>query len=538
MATARKAHLDRTALDLVEEAARLLRHAPGGVLLRYYVGAVPCILGLLYFFTDVTRSGYATMHLVEASLAMAALYVWMKCWQTAANSGWRSCLANETPAPWSARRIARLIYLQGAVQPTGLFLRLVAANLVLPYVWVYSFYQGFGVFGDGASPSIREAARRAWTQAQWRPGLAHSALSYLHVFAFFVWLNVMVFILFAPQLLRIFTGVETVFTRTPFALFNTTVLAASFGITYLCFDPLRKALYVLRCFYGEAVRTGEDLAVGLKSLRPATTTRLAAAALLLLAFAPIAPQLRAAEAPAAGQRVDAAKLSDSIEDVLQRREYTWRLPREKTPDEKKGLIEQFIEELLRSIREKAGTFFKWLRDLFRKSSSDSDDLEPGGFSLASLGVLYSAIALSVGLIAYFLWKQRRDLRVQMVAAQAIPAVPDLRSDDVVADQLPEDGWLRLARELMDQGELRLALRASYLAGLAHLGHRELITIARHKSNLEYERELRRRARSRDELLAAFDENLGAFERAWYGLHEVTRETLGGFNANLEKIRAC
>ena len=117
-------------------------------------------------------------------------------------------------------------------------------------------------------------------------------------------------------------------------------------------------------------------------------------------------------------------------------------------------------------------------------------------------------------------------------------MPDLRSDDIVADHLPEDGWLKLARELMEQGELRLALRASYLAGLAHLGHRQLITIARHKSNFDYERELRRRARTRDELLSAFDENLDAFERAWYGLHEVTRDTLGGFNANLERIRAC
>jgi len=82
------------------------------------------------------------------------------------------------------------------------------------------------------------------------------------------------------------------------------------------------------------------------------------------------------------------------------------------------------------------------------------------------------------------------------------------------------------------------LRASYLAGLAHLGQRELISIARHKSNLDYERELQRRARSREELLSAFDANLEAFERAWYGLHEVTRDMLTGFNANLERIRAC
>ena len=40
---------DRTALDLVEEAARLLRRAPVSALLSYYLGAIPCLLGLLFF---------------------------------------------------------------------------------------------------------------------------------------------------------------------------------------------------------------------------------------------------------------------------------------------------------------------------------------------------------------------------------------------------------------------------------------------------------------------------------------------------------
>jgi len=126
----------------------------------------------------------------------------------------------------------------------------------------------------------------------------------------------------------------------------------------------------------------------------------------------------------------------------------------------------------------------------------------------------------------------------MPISQAIPAVPDLRSENVVADQLPEEGWLRLARELMDAGELRLALRASYLAALAHLGAREFITVARYKSNRDYRGELRRRARARDELITAFDASVRDFERAWYGWHEVTAETLGGFNQYLQTIRAC
>ena len=536
MASTRKRQFDRTALDLVEEAARLLRRAPGGVLLGYYIGSVPCMLGLLYFFADVTHGAFARTHLIGASFIAALLYLWMKCWHTVFNRGLADLLSRETPEPWTPARIARMIFLQAAVQPSGLFVRLLAFIMLLPYVWVYGFYQGFGIFGDGKNPSLSDCARRAWTQAKWRPGQAHGALGYLKIFAFFVWLNVLVFIFFAPQLLRIFTGIETPFTLTPMAMFNTTVFAASFAITYLCFDPLRKALYVLRCFYGDALRTGQDLEVELRALK--SPARIAAVAALMLILSPIGPHTIAAEPSVAAERVDSAKLSESIEEVLNRREYTWRLPREAEGVQEKSFFVRFIEESIESIGKTLKKIQTWWRKILqRKSSSDRDGGE-GGFSWANRGMLYTAIALSIGLIAFYLWKQRRNLRIAMVAAQPLAAVPDLRADDVFADQLPEDGWLKLARELMDQGEFRLALRASYLAGLAHLGQRQLITIARHKSNLDYESELRRRARSREELLTAFDANLDAFERAWYGLHEVTRDTLGRFNANLDRIRAC
>ena len=98
--------------------------------------------------------------------------------------------------------------------------------------------------------------------------------------------------------------------------------------------------------------------------------------------------------------------------------------------------------------------------------------------------------------------------------------------------------MRIARELVQKGDLRLALRAFYLATLAHLGQRELICLARHKSNHDYDSELQRRARGNSSLLDAFDQTLLAFERVWYGDHAVTRETLDGVAENMERIRAC
>ena len=65
-----------------------------------------------------------------------------------------------------------------------------------------------------------------------------------------------------PYLLKTFLGIETTFTRAGnWSVLNTTFLAACCGVAYLCLDPVLKAIYVLRCFYGQSLQTGEDLKV-------------------------------------------------------------------------------------------------------------------------------------------------------------------------------------------------------------------------------------------------------------------------------------
>ena len=85
--------------------------------------------------------------------------------------------------------------------------------------------------------------------------------------------------------------------------------------------------------------------------------------------------------------------------------------------------------------------------------------------------------------------------------------------------------------------MRLALRAFYFASLAHLATRNLITIAKFKSNRDYERELRRRGHSLPDLLSLFGENVSTFDSTWYGMHEINQEAVGQFLANVERIKA-
>jgi len=82
-------------------------------------------------------------------------------------------------------------------------------------------------------------------------------------------------------------------------------------------------------------------------------------------------------------------------------------------------------------------------------------------------------------------------------------------------------------------EWRLALRALYLATLAGLAADGLISLAKFKTNLDYERELRRRALTRHELVARFAARRKMFEDVWYGHAAPVEPAVRGWLAELE-----
>jgi hypothetical protein len=154
-----------------------------------------------------------------------------------------------------------------------------------------------------------------------------------------------------------------------------------------------------------------------------------------------------------------------------------------------------------------------------------------------LYALLAAVVIGLGILIYYVWRNRK-LERKPIATQAIQPAPDLADESLGADQLPEDGWTKLARELMERGELRLAVRAFYFASLARLAERNLISLAKFKSNREYEQELKRRGHSFPEMLTLFSENVGVFDRIWYGLHQINAELVNQFAANVERIKAA
>ena len=527
-------------LDLVEDAIALLRSAPAAAHLAYYVGAVPFWLGLLYFLSDMSQDAFAAARVLDASLGVALLYIWKKVWQVFSASRLRSVLTRRPDEPWTLGRIWRVLAGQASLQPWGLLLRPIASVLTLPVVWVSAFYQNATVLGDGLDHRDGTFAR-SLKQAMLWPLQAHGVVSILTFFTFFVWVNFCIVLAAGPYLLKTFFGIESDYTRSASAILNTTFFTASVALTSLAVDPLRKAIFVIRCFHGAALHTGEDIAAELRQLRQRAGSSLAIAAALMLLFASaLTAQNPRIETARTGTRAE--ELHRNIEQVLERREYAWRAPRKESTEQSESWIGRWFHDVARKIGKgmdvalgQVGRLWRWLRGLFTTpnvSGSPSIDWFGLAEAVAALIALSAVIAV-VMMIVRTVTRRRKP-----VPATAVATAPlDLRSDELVADQLPEDGWRELAREYASRGELVLALRAAWLAGLAHLGHRELIAIARYKSNRDYDRELRRRARERPPLLGAFEDNLRAFERSWYGKHAVSSEGYAKFEQNLDRIRA-
>lgn len=249
----------KAALDLIEEAFQLLRTVPVGVYASYGIGAVPFALGFLFFWADMSRGAFAHEWCVEEALALALLYLWMKGWQAGFASQLRARVAGAPPPSWTRSRVMRLAISQTIAHPYIFVALPAAAIMTIPFAWVYAYFHNVTCLGDGEEDDLRKLAQRCWRQAALWPGQNHLLIVIFWSFGLVVFINVAVIILLIPYLIRMFTGMESVFTLSGFHILNTTFFAAAGALTYLCINPMIQAVYVIRCFYGESLHSGADL---------------------------------------------------------------------------------------------------------------------------------------------------------------------------------------------------------------------------------------------------------------------------------------
>lgn len=564
----RKAPPEHGAFDLLEEAFHALRVAPLSVLALYYVGSVPFVLALFYFWADMSRSSYASQDAALASLLVGAAYFWMKIWQAVfCRQMWTQLNAGDESLAWSRERVFGYLAAQVLIQSTAIPVLAGALICMVPLAWVYAFYQNVSALGltqDYGNEPLRHLTRDAVRQSHWAWGSNHLLLVVLMVFSLFVWMSVMITAVYLPMLAKMLLGIDSVFTMNPVAtLMNSTFVFGTVLLVFLCVSPLTKTLYVIRCFYGQSRTTGADLLSRLAALKKggeelhsggSSKNHLGRVVLLFLLVAVSAAQTEAFAVPSpeigpsagkggmvSSDRASPEEFVEAVKDTLKAKHFQWRLSREETKDGEGGGVKGFVKSLLESAVSLAKKGFKMAGELLeRLFGGNKEKKVMGGFKgweefdlIGSISTMVLAVFIVLVVVKMIIGR-RAQAGVQEARAE-VAGVIDLESEAVVATQLPEDEWMRMAREKIGKGEYRLAVRALFLASLAHLGERGLLKVARFKSNNDYHGELSLKARSMPEVIDAFSENVGLFEWVWYGLHEAGDDLVEHFTSNYERI---
>ena len=535
-------------VQLLDEAVAFLRRTPLSLYVIYYAGALPFCAALVYFVFDMLQSANAEQHLVPEALLVTVAFFWMKTCQAVFSRRLLATLEGHDPEPWTLRRWINAAIIQSIFAATFFFVWPVALVITIPFAWVHAFYHNVSIVGTGRTTTLRGCIAEASKLSALWPRQNHLVLGSMLAGLFVLFVNVTVFLSMLPKLLNMFLGISTVFDQNYMAWNNSSFYLDVAVLCFLVLNPLSKAVYVLRCFYGRSRLNGADLRAEVQRMR---TLRKAAVALLIgFAVAGVARADNAPSAPAAkaapGAQVSPETLDHTIQSTLQKDEFAWRTP--KPPEEKKdeSVIGHAVRQFLHLLREGLRKLLSPVRDFLKWFFSSPRDHEGNPTGPGMMGAIpwstlfWVALAFAVGLLVWLLVRNLRPSTTKMAtpvrAATPVKSI-DLESESVRADALPEDMWLSLAQELLEKGETRLALRALYLATLSLLAQRELIRLGAAKSNRDYLQELIRRLRDRTDAISPFRGSIRLFEASWYGTHAVTMSVIESMRANHQTVRS-
>lgn len=517
---------------LVDEAVHLLRRFPRRLAV-YYAGTGAFAVGLLYFWADTTWTQPTEGSIAAGSLGLTLLFVAMKTAQHRfARQLWADLTRQPAPA-WTLRQAGAEAIVQLRLQASGAVLLPFAAVFGVPFGWIYAYYQTAAVLPPTEQPGSVARRSKAWSLATLWPGQNHCALAIFSGVWLVMFMNVGSAFYTVPHMLTSWLGIKTVFAVTGWDYLNTTFLALIATLTHLLVDPLIKTFYLLRVYYAQARTDGTDLQVVVDTQRVRsrpTQAGLAVVALVLLLGS--VPAMRAEPPPPA---VSGPVFDRAVNEVLERPDYRWRLrPLPGAPAARKeGVVSGFfrttmevISQMLTSAANGVRRAWHWVENLLPASKdrpdqpADNRSSQPFDWAAVVQFAAIIVICITLGFFLFVAWKVWRQSRLTpalpAASGPAAAPAPDLRDEQTVASQLQPDGWVLLAREQIAAGNWRLALRALFLSLLARHGQRGLLRLARHKTNLDYERELRRRTHGEAATVDDFSVRRRQFEDVWYG----------------------
>lgn len=383
-----------------------------------------------------------------------------------------------------------------------------------------------------------------------------------------VWLNGLLLAGILPRLLHSIFGVNTLLSTgmgMDALLLSSAFWLALFAAAWVALDPIVKCTYVIVYQHLRSRREGDDLR-GLLATLPreqqrkaemiaptgiGRSVRIGAAIGLALILPGLSQTTRAVAAQSVAVHESSAapgdsarservqKLRQAVSEESRREIYQWH-------DSEHPAAPTWLDKLLAKIGHAIGSAWYALQNFLRK-------LWPSGLNLSMgsgkggrmkdvrLWLTLLAVLTAIAGAALFWLRRRRQAAELSIPISAAP-LPDL-SDAAVASERSEEEWFALAMHLENQGELRLALRATYLGLLAGLAQREWLVIRRDRTNREYLEEFTRRWRRRPqaaiELRAEIPEKLRGtlrlFDRVWYGSYALTATVVAAYRKDQREL---
>jgi hypothetical protein len=540
---------ERDALFLLEEAVQLLRLLPARAWIAYLCGAGAWVLAFLWFWAAATWFAPSGGELALQALGLTVAFGALKLAQARLCAHLAAARSGSPVARWGARECIQLSTTEIAGHAPAIALLPLASLLTFPLGWVWSWFQTRTVLAASAGgplsfAKVREVSTPALKQI-------HFGMLYLSAFYVVVLVNVGVVCAAAPRLANSWLGIDTFAAFGGVSIFNTTYFASIGMLAWLVLDPLCKAFFVLRVFYLRSEQNGDDLRLAVRAAAARRTTTLACVLLCLLALG-TSPQAQASiatppEVPAA---VEPGALGRGLERTFNHGDFAWRTrpardlaTARRVHGPVEALFEQAWKTLIRGIDAVVDTWNRlrdWWRSLFPKDKDEKESPgSPSSFAAVADVMLIVLLVLAIGLLGFLVFaslkKAPSRAPTPFKTGRAVPA-PDLRDGQIHAAMLPWLEWLALARKQQAAGEWRLALRALFLAQLARHADEGLLALARHKTNLEYEHELRRRLPGASDRQTRFRGQRLLFEAVWYGDAGAEPLVINAWLADLEGAR--
>ncbi|WFB36769.1 DUF4129 domain-containing protein [Kiritimatiellota bacterium B12222] len=525
-----------SSLELCEQAIHVLKQSPARAWLWYFLGTLPFFLTLTYYLTALSESTLAEEMNFSGAVPVTFAYLWMKTCQSKFSIHLWQALGENIPEP-SARK--GLTWRQLTYQPFGLFLVPLSRFLILPYPLTSAFFQNLSVCEALKRSRNISPLHSAWSFANQAQMKSFTFLSFLKPALFFlVGLNWLIMFAATPFIAYSITGIENPIVRSPGAIMTVVFWMSVWMCTYITVDPVLKTFYLLRCAHLDARQTGRDLLQELREISLQVTSR--TSLLLLLGFLAFFP-------PSRLEAANTADLDQSIEKVSQREHFMWRMPRDVIEEQTQADsgFRQWLEDQLQSLSDwieaNAEAIAEWFRKIFHRpdpqeiNSPDFNfDWSFSGIAKVLLLLLLAGLIIATVILLINAWRGPKRLKDDTLSDAPDAPTPDITDEDILATEMPMDGWLDLTRDFQAKGEWRMAMRALFLAFLSRLAERRLVIVHRSKSNREYEKEISTRGNTDLSLLPFFHKFRKAFESVWYGDYPALPEDVQEFQTWLEK----